>query len=412
MAKRQIAVTGFAINSALGNGLEVNSQALQAGKSGIVSTRPLWVEHKFKSQVAGGISLEGLKEQFDRKLCRFLCEPALLAAASMKDAIAHSGLTDEEVQSPDTGIIVGTGAGASITDVLFMCQRLEKRGAAKVGAYHVPLIMGSSLSANLGSIFQIHGHSYTVTSACATSAHAIMLGMDTIRLGRQNRVFVGGSEDVNIYAAGAFDGMNALSSAFNDEPQRASRPLDKARDGFVFSGGSGILVLEELEMARARGATIHAVIAGAAASCDGDQMVVPNGVGAQQAMEAAIKDAGLSPSDIDYVNLHGTSTPVGDVAELQGVINVFGNDVPLFSSTKSMTGHALGAAGAQEAIFCTMMLCGGFIAPNINLEDPDPIVADLPVVKQTQQADLKIALSNSFGFGGTNCSLIIAKEPL
>ncbi len=253
MAKRQIAVTGFGINSALGNGIEANKLALEAGKSGIVSTQPTWEQHKFKSLVAGNIVLDGLKEIFDRKLSRFLGDPALLAAACMKDAIKHSGLTDEEVQSPDTGIIVGTGAGASITDVLFMCQRLEKRGAAKVGAYHVPLIMGSSLSANLGSIFQIHGHSYTITSACATSAHAIMIGMDTIRSGRQNRVFVGGSEDINIYSAGSFDGMNALSSAFNDTPEKASRPLDKARDGFVFSGGAGILVLEELEMAKARG---------------------------------------------------------------------------------------------------------------------------------------------------------------
>ncbi|MFT5301765.1 MAG: 3-oxoacyl-[acyl-carrier-protein] synthase-1 [Mariniblastus sp.] len=411
MAKRQVAVTGFGINSALGNGVEVNRTAIQAGTSGIISTRPLWVKHKFKSQVAGNISTEGLKDLFDRKLNRFLGEPALLAAAAMKDAITHSGLTDAEVQSSDTGIIVGTGAGASITDVLFMCQRLEKRGAAKVGAYHVPLIMGSSLSANLGSIFQIHGHSYTITSACATSAHAIMLGVDTIRLGRQNRVFVGGSEDVNIYSAGSFDGMNALSSAYNDEPQRASRPLDKNRDGFVFSGGAGILVLEDLETAQARGATIHAVIAGAAASCDGDQMVVPNGVGAQQAMEAAIVDAEVAKSDIDYVNLHGTSTPVGDIAELKGVVNVFGGKVPAFSSTKSMTGHALGAAGSQEAIFCIMMMQGGFIAPNINLEDPDELVGDLPIISKPTKADVKIALSNSFGFGGTNCSLVIAKEP-
>lgn len=412
MGNRQVAVTGFGINSALGNGIEVNTAALKAGKSGIVSTRPHWVEHKFKSQVAGNISTEGLEALFDRKVCRFLGQPALLAAAAMKDAIAHSGLTDEQVQSPDTGIIVGTGAGASITDVYFMCQRLDKRGAAKVGAYHVPLIMGSSLSANLGSIFQIHGHSYTITSACATSAHAIMLGLDTIRSGRQSRVFVGGSEDVNIYAAGSFDGMNALSSAFNDDPTRASRPLDKARDGFVFSGGAGILVLEELEAAKARGATIYAVVAGAAASCDGDQMVVPNGVGAQQAMSEALKDSGLQAKDIDYLNLHGTSTPVGDTSELRGVMNVFGENVPPFSSTKSMTGHALGAAGSQEAIFTILMMQHGFIAPNINLEDPDELVGDLPVVKTMQEAEIKYAISNSFGFGGTNCSLIFAKEAM
>ena len=329
----------------------------------------------------------------------------------MKDAIEHAGLTDEEVQSPETGIIVGTGAGASIDDVFFLCQRLEKRGAAKVGAYHVPLIMGSSLSANLGSIFHIHGHSYTMTSACATSAHAIMLAMDTIRSGRQDRIFAGGSEDISVYSAGSFDGMNALSSEFNDEPQRASRPLDKGRDGFVMSGGAGILVLEELEIAKARGATIHAVISGAGASCDGDQMVVPNGEGAQRAIDSAIKDAGISKDEIGYVNLHGTSTPVGDSVELQALVNAFGSDLPRFSSTKSMTGHALGAAGSQEAIFCILMMQNGFLAPNINLEDPDPAVVGLPIVKTTESADLKYALSNSFGFGGTNCSLVIGKEP-
>lgn len=411
MANRQIAVTGYGINSALGLGPESNLEALQAGKSGVISTRPVWEQHKFRSQVAGNIAVEGLKELFDRKQSRFLCEPALLAAAAMKDAITHAGLTDEEVQSPDTGIIVGTGAGASIDDVFFLCQRLEKRGAAKVGAYHVPLIMGSSLSANMGSIFHIHGHSYTMTSACATSAHAIMLAMDTIRSGRQKRIFAGGSEDISIYSSGSFDGMNALSSAFNDDPPRASRPLDKARDGFVMSGGAGILVLEDLETAEARGATIHAVIAGGGASCDGDQMVVPNGEGAQRAMESAIVDAGISKSDIGYINLHGTSTPVGDAVELKAVRDTFGSGLPPFSSTKSMTGHPLGAAGSQEAIFCILMMQHGFLAPNINLEDPDPEVVGLPIVKKTESADVKYALSNSFGFGGTNCSLIIGREP-
>ena len=412
MSKRQIAVTGYGINSALGIGNDANSLALQAGKSGIISTRETWSEHKFKSMVAGNVSLAGLKEMFDRKQSRFLCDAALLAAGSLQYAIDHAGLTIEEVQSPDTGVIVGTGAGASITDVLFMCKRLEKRGAAKVGAYHVPLIMGSSLTANIGSIFQIHGHSFSITSACATSAHAIMLGLDTIRSGRQKRVFVGGADDINIYTSGSFDGMNALSTAFNDDPQRASRPLDRDRDGFVISGGAGVLVLEDLETANARGATIHAVIAGAAASCDGDQMVVPSGIGAQRAMSAAIEDAGIDASDIDYVNLHGTSTPVGDRIELKAVGDVFGDNIPKFSSTKSMTGHALGAAGAHEAIFCILMMRDGFVAPNINLENPDPEVEGLPIVRETEKADIKFALSNSFGFGGTNCSLVIAKDPL
>ena len=412
MSQRQIAVTGYGINSPLGIGGDANSSALQAGKSGIISTREIWSPHKFKSLVSGNVSIEGLKEMFDRKQSRFLCEAALLAAGAMQHAIDHAGLTDEEVQSPDTGVIVGTGAGASITDVFFMCKRLEKRGAAKVGAYHVPLIMGSSLTANLGSIFQIHGHSFSITSACATSAHSIMLGMDTIRSGRQKRVFVGGSDDINMYSAGSFDGMNALSTGFNDEPERASRPLDKDRDGFVISGGAGVLVLEDLEIAQARGATIHGVIAGAAASCDGDQMVVPSGIGAQRAMSAAIEDAGINTSDIDYVNFHGTSTPVGDRIELKAVGKVFGDKIPKFSSTKSMTGHALGAAGAHEAIFCMLMMRDGFVAPNINLDNPDPEVEGLPIVRETEKADIKFALSNSFGFGGTNCSLVIAKEPL
>ena len=235
-----------------------------------------------------------------------------------------------------------------------------------------------------------------------------MLGMDTIRSGRQKRMIVGGCEDVNHYNAGSFDGMNALSSAFNDQPEKASRPFDRARDGFVFSGGAGILVLEDYETAKARGARIHAWIAGAAASCDGDQMVVPSGVGAERAMKDAIADAGLSTADIDYINLHATSTPIGDIVELEAVKRVFGNDVPPFSSTKSMTGHALGAAGSQEAIFCIQMIQNDFLAPNINLDDPEPIVDGLPIVCETTSAKTKYALSNSFGFGGTNCSLVIA----
>lgn len=408
MTKPRIAVTGIGINSALGTGLNLNLQALQAGKSGIVSVRELWEPYDFKSKVAGDIRVEGLQDQFDRKQLRFMCESALLAAACTKDAIADAGLTEEEVQSPDTGIIMGTGAGASSSDVVAMCDRLRKRGAKKLGAYHTPIIMGSSLTANLGSVFKIHGHSYSITSACATSAHAIMLGMDTIRSGRQKRMIVGGSEDINHFNAGSFDGMHALSSNFNDEPPKSSRPLDKDRDGFVFSGGAGILILEDFELAKSRGAKIYATIAGAAATCDGDKMVVPSGLGAERAMNDAIADAHISSDQIDYINLHGTSTPIGDVVEMEAVKRVFGPNVPAFSSTKSMTGHALGAAGSQEAIFCILMMQHGFLAPNINLEEPDPVVGKLPIVRQTESAQIDYALSNSFGFGGTNCSLVIA----
>jgi len=235
-----------------------------------------------------------------------------------------------------------------------------------------------------------------------------MQGLDLIRSGRQDRVFAGGSEDINVYSAAAFDGMNALSSAFNDTPARASRPLDRGRDGFVFSGGAGVVVLENLEVARARGAKILAIVEGAAATCDGDDMVSPNGIGAESAMNLAMADAGVAKDEIDYINLHGTSTPVGDLVELEAILRVFGKNVPAFSSTKSMTGHGLGAAGVQEAIFSVLMMQERFLAPNINLEDPEPLVGDLPVVRSTTEGTPTLALSNSFGFGGTNCSLVLS----
>ncbi len=405
-----VAVTGFGVLSPLGCGLAENAAALRAGKSGVISRRPEWNDAGLRSQVSGKVETEPLREMFDRKQNRFLCDSALLAAAAMTDAIAHAELSKNEVQDPRTGLVMGTGAGASMPDAVALGERLKARGGAKVGAYQVPLIMGSSLSANLGVIFQIHGHSYCMTSACSTSAHTIMQGLDLIRSGRQDCVFAGGAEDVNIVSASAFDGMGALSSAFNDEPQRASRPLDKGRDGFVFSGGAGILVLERLEKARARGAKVWAIVAGAAATCDGEDMVAPNGRGAQAAMKLALDDASLTGQQIDYVNLHGTSTPVGDSKEIEAIRAVFGAKVPPFSSTKSMTGHGLGAAGALEAIFCILMMHEGFLAPNINLEDPDPVVADLPVVREARRAEIGYALSNSFGFGGTNCTLVL-KHP-
>jgi 3-oxoacyl-[acyl-carrier-protein] synthase-1 len=326
----------------------------------------------------------------------------------MGDAIQLAGLTAREVEDPRTGIIMGTGAGASMPDAVALGDRLRKRGGAKVGAYFVPLVMGSSITANLAVLFRIHGHSYGVTSACSTSAHAILLAMDHIRSGRQDRVFAGGAEDVNIFSAAAFDGMNALSSAFNDQPERASRPLDVDRDGFVISCGAGVLVLERADLAAARGAKIWALLEGAAATSDGDDMVVPNGTGAEAAMRLAMEDARVDPGRIGYINLHGTSTPVCDVRELEAIRAVFGAGCPRLSSTKSMTGHALGAAGALEAIFCILMMHGNFLAPNINLDNPEPIAVELPVVRETCAAELAWAMSNSFGFGGTNCSLILS----
>jgi 3-oxoacyl-[acyl-carrier-protein] synthase-1 len=406
---RTVAVTGFGILSPLGRGAGETAAALLAGRSGIVSMRPAWKEAGLRSQIAGMVDPAPLRERYDRKQARFLCDAAILAGEAMKDAIADAGLEAREIEDPRTGIILGTGAGASMPDAIAFGDRARERGGAKVGPYQVPLIMGSSLTANLATIFHVHGHSYSVTSACATSAHAAMIGLDLIRSGRQDRVFVGGAEDVNWFSASAFDGMGALSSAHNDEPHRASRPLDKARDGFVFAGGAGVLVLEDLALAKARGAKIRGILRGAAATCDGYDMVVPSGLGAEAAMRLALEDARMDRQQVEYINLHGTSTPTGDTVEIQAIRNVFGSRVPALSSTKSMTGHGLGAAGALEAIFCLLMLEQGFIAPNINLEDPEPIVADLDVPRQAQRRALEVALSNSFGFGGTNCSLVFSR---
>ncbi|MDE0938746.1 MAG: beta-ketoacyl synthase N-terminal-like domain-containing protein [Pirellulales bacterium] len=406
ITQTKVAVTGFGIISALGRGAEANAEALYKGRSGLVA-RPEWEPEKLRSRVSGNVDIEPLRDEFDRKQSRFLCDPALLAALAMRDAIEHAELNQEAVTNPRTGLVMGTG-GASVPDAIALADRMRARGGSKVGAYFVPRIMGSAVTANLGNMFHIHGHSYSMTSACATSAHTIMHGFDLIRSGRQDRVFAGGSEDINIFCVASFDGMNALSIAYNEEPARASRPLDRGRDGFVYSGGAAVLVLENLEVARERGAKIWAILAGAGASCDGEDMVVPNRIGGEMAMRLSLEDAQITPAQIEYVNLHGTSTPVGDTVEVQAIRNVFGSLVPPFSSTKSMTGHGLGAAGAQEAIFCLLMMQGGFLAPNINLEDPEPLVDDLPIVRKTETAKVGWALSNSFGFGGTNCSLVFA----
>ncbi len=404
MTQTQVAVTGFGILSALGRGAEFNEKALRAGESGLVA-RPEWEAEKLRSRVSGNVDLEPLRGEFDRKQSRFLCDPALLSALAMRDAIAHAELDQDAVTSLRTGLVMGTG-GSSVPDAVALADRMRARGGCKVGAYFVPRIMGSAVTANLSNMFHIHGHSYSMTSACATSAHTIMHGFDLIRSGRQDRVFAGGAEDINVFCVASFDGMNALSLAYNDEPARASRPLDRGRDGFVYSGGAGVLVLENLQVATERGAKIWAVLAGAGASCDGEDMVVPNRIGGEEAMRLSLEDANITSDQIDYVNLHGTSTPVGDTVEVEAIQNVFGARMPPFSSTKSMTGHGLGAAGVHEAIFCILMMQGGFLAPNINLEDPEPLVDDLPVVRKSENATIGWALSNSFGFGGTNCSLV------
>ncbi len=408
MMRTTVAVTGFGVISPLGRGGPANAAALRAGTSGIISQRPQWADSGLRSQISGRVEVEPLRNVFDRKHERFLSDPALLSCTAVRDAIELAGLTEAMVRDRRTGVIIGTGAGSSVTDAVALSERLKKRGGAKVGAYQVPRIMGSAATANAGVIFGIRGHAYGVTSACSTSAHALMLGLDLIRSGRQDRVLAGGAEDVNVFTAAAFDAMSALSSAYNDQPERASRPLDKNRDGFVVSGGAGVLVLEDMSLAIARGAKIWAILEGAAATSDGEDMVAPNGKGAVAVMEAALQDARIDAERIDYINLHGTSTPVGDVREIEAIRTVFGTRLPWLSSTKSMTGHGLGAAGAIEAIFCVLMMQEGFLAPNINLDDPEPIVADAPVVRGAQAAELGWTMSNSFGFGGTNCSVIFS----
>jgi 3-oxoacyl-[acyl-carrier-protein] synthase I len=408
MTNRTVAVTGFGLVSPLGRGPQTNSSALQAGVSGIISQRPGWADNGLRSQVSGKIDAQALRGEFDRKQARFLCEAALLSCTAMQDTIQMSGLADDQLHDLRTGLIIGSGAGSSVPDSVALAERLKRRGGSKVGAYQVPLIMGSSAAANAAVIFRLRGHSYGITSACSTSAHALMMGLDLIRSGRQDRIFAGGAEDINIYSAAAFDAMGALSSDYNDHPERASRPLDRNRDGFVISGGSGVVLLEEKSLAEARGAKIWAILEGAAATSDGEDMVAPNGRGAVAAMEVALQDANVDRRRIDYINLHGTSTPAGDLKEIEAIRTVFGDRLPAFSSTKSMIGHALGAAGALEAIFCILMMHDNFLAPNINLDDPEPEVADMPVVRQTQRAELGWTMTNSFGFGGTNCSLIFS----
>ncbi|MBI4563807.1 MAG: beta-ketoacyl-ACP synthase I [Planctomycetes bacterium] len=407
---RRVAITGIGIITPLGRGAEENTAALREGRSGIVSMRPAWAEKGMRSQVAGFVDAGKFRDAFSRKENRFLCDAALLSGVALRDAIEHSKLSLEEVEDPRTGLVIGTGAGSSMRDAVELVDRLRARGGARVGAFHVPLVMGSSITANLATLFHIHGHSYSVTSACATSAHALMTGLDLIRSGRQVRVFAGGAEDVNEFSAAGFDGMGALSAGYNDEPHRASRPLDRGRDGFVFAGGAGVVVLEDLEAARARGGKVWAILQGAAATCDGEDMVVPNRVGAESAMRLALQDAGIAPESVDYINLHGTSTPTGDLKEIEALLSVFGKKTPPFSSTKSMTGHTLGAAGVHEAIFCCLMMNGQFLAPNINLEHPESLVEDLPVVRQCSKAKPQIVLSNSFGFGGTNCTLVLSSD--
>ena len=401
--KRRVVITGAGIVSCIGVGLEAVETSLREGRSGI-QHMPVFKELGLRSQVAG-IPQINVEELIDRKQLRFMGDAAAYAQISLQQAIAQAGLQPEQISHPRTGLIMGSGGGSPANQIE-AADTLREKGIRRVGPYQVTRCMGSTVSANLATNFKIKGINYSITSACSTSAHCIGAAAQQIAWGMQDVMFAGGGEELSWGLAMLFDGMGAMSSKFNDTPEKASRPYDSERDGFVIAGGGGALVLESLEHAQARGANILAEIVGFGISSDGEDMVAPSGDGAVAAMAQAIE--GL-PEPIDYINTHGTSTPVGDVPELHAIRKVFGDRIPPFSSTKSLTGHSQGATGVQEAIYSMIMLMKGFIAGSANVETPDPAVGDMPLVTKSRAADLKQVLSNSFGFGGTNACLVLRR---
>ncbi len=398
---RRVVVTGLGIVGCLGNNKDEVLASLRAQRSGI-SYMPEYAELGFRSHVAGKPHID-LDEVIDRKLKRFMGDSAAYSYLSMREAIEDSGLTAEMVSNPRTGLVAGSG-GASSSDIVESVDILREKGIRKVGPYRVTRTMGSTVSANLATPFSIKGVNYSMTSACATSAHCIGHAMELIQWGKQDIVFAGGGEEEHWSLTMQFDAMGALSSKYNDAAETASRPYDATRDGFVIAGGGGMLVLEEYEHAVARGATIYAELIGYAATSDGADMVAPSGEGAVRCMQDALAMAG-NPT-IDYLNTHGTSTPAGDITELRAVGQAFGDKVPPISSTKSLTGHSLGAAGVQEAIYSLLMLKHGFITGSANVTEKDEGAAGFPIVTENRDAVLKTVMSNSFGFGGTNATLI------
>ncbi|MXX05902.1 MAG: beta-ketoacyl-ACP synthase I [Gammaproteobacteria bacterium] len=398
---RRAVVTGIGVVSCLGNDKDSVLQSLREGRSGI-RFNPEYAEMGMRSQVSGSIDID-LKEQIDRKLLRFLGEGAAYGHISMEQAIADAGLENEEISDERIGIVMGSGGG-SPKDQLDSFDVMRERGIRRVGPYRVPRTMSSSVSACLATAFRIKGVNYTISSACATSAHCIGHAAELIQLNKQDLVFAGGSEEEHWTLAHMFDAMGALSTNYNDSPEKASRAFDRDRDGFVIGGGGGTLVIEELEHARARGARIYAELTGYAATSDGYDMVAPSGEGGARAMRMALH--GLE-GGVDYINTHGTSTPVGDVSELNAIREVFGEEIPAINSTKSLSGHALGAAGVHEAIFSLLMMENDFIAESINIDTLDEQAEGLPILRERRDdAKLNRVLSNSFGFGGTNACLV------
>ena len=402
---RRVVVTGLGAVSCIGNSQDEIVDSLKAGRSGITFDES-FAEVGLRSQVSGSVDID-IKEHIDRKVLRFMGDSAAYAYISMQQAIEDAGLEESDISNVRTGLIASSG-GASSREIVRAADVIRERGVKRVGPYSVTKTMSSSISACLATPFKIKGLNYSLTSACATSAHCIGVGAEQIQWGKQDIIFAGGGEELDWTLSGLFDAMGALSTKYNDAPATASRPYDATRDGFVSAGGGGMVVLEEYERAKARGAKIYAELVGFGSTSDGHDMVAPSGEGAERCMQMA---KATVEEPIDYINTHGTSTPAGDITEVDAIRNVFGENMPRFGSTKSLCGHSLGATGVHEAIFCLLMLEHDFIAPSINVNDPDPELGDAPLVTECiENAGIRTAMSNSFGFGGTNGTLVFRKE--
>ncbi len=405
---RRVVVTGMGIVSSIGNNVDEVLASLKAGKSGISASEKM-TEHGFRSRVAGHLDIN-VADHIDKRTLRFMGDGAAYAHIAMQQAIADAGLGEDDIVNPRTGLIAGSGGPSTASMFAAHQTVLEKGSPKRIGPFAVPKCMSSTISANLATAFRIKGINYSITSACSTSLHCIGAASEQIMMGKQDVMFAGGGEELDWTLSCLFDAMGAMSANFNDDPTRASRAFDKDRDGFVIAGGGGILVLESLEHAQARGAKIYAEVTGFGATSDGANMVAPSGEGGERAMRLAL-DGLPKGRKVGYINAHGTSTPVGDVGEVEAVRRVFGQGTtPPISSTKSMTGHSQGATGAQEAVFCLLMLEHDFIAPSINVENLDPALDPAEIATElVENAGLDTAMTNSFGFGGTNGSMLLSK---
>ena len=403
---RRVVITGLGIVSCIGNNQSEVLDSLLNTKSGIVFSE----EHKkynFRSQIVGSIKNLNISDHIDRKKIRFMGDGSAYNYIAMQESIKDSGLEEKNISNEMTGIIMGSG-GPSIKNVVLAVDATRDSGPKKMGPCIVPRTMSSTNSATLAVPFKIKGINYSISSACATSGHCIGNGMELIQFGKQNIVFAGGGEELNWGMSSMFDAMTALSSKYNDTPEKASRPYDKDRDGFIIAGGAGVLVLEEYEHAKARGAKIYAELTGYGATSDGYDMVAPSGEGAARCMNMALKTA--KNKKVDYINSHGTSTPVGDVKELEAIQSVFKDNIPKISSTKSLTGHSLGATSVQEAVYCLLMMKNKFISASAHIENMDEKAKNFPIVtKVEKERELNSVMSNSFGFGGTNATLLFEK---